>query len=113
MTVTDPSTNSAWAYVVVGILSCITTITVSLISRRVAPKIKMRIPTYYAGYEKWAQYMESELATAKTKIDELTELVENFKEQLYKERQKNQQMRSKLLWFSRKYNVDVSEVVLP
>lgn len=106
----DPNTD-ATAYILVAILTCITTVLVALIGRRVSPKLKFRSASYYSGYDKWATYMEKELAKEQAKVELLQKEVEKFKEKLYEEKQASQRMRSKLLWFGRKYDVDVSDVI--
>lgn len=112
MAALDPSTGTGTAaYIAVAVLTCVTTILVALIGRRMSPKFRLKTAAYYNGYDKWAEYMEKELSKAHSKIDELQEEVEKFKEKLYQEKQASQRMRGKLLWFSRKYNVDVSDVV--
>ena len=110
MATIDPNTNAA-AYIVVAILTCLTTILVALIGRRVSPKFKFRSAAYYSGYDKWANYMEKELAKEQSKVEYLQKEVEKFKEKLYEEKQASQRMRSKLLALSRKFDVDVTDVI--
>lgn len=102
--------SSAAAYLIVGILTCITTIIVNLLNRKFSKKIKPEKSTE-AGYTEWVAYLERELQGVRNQNKELVKRVTELEQRLFERETLIQRMRNKLLEFSRKYNEDVSTII--
>lgn len=102
--------SSAAAYLIVGILTCITTIIVNLLNRKFSKKIKPEKSTE-AGYTEWVAYLERELQEVRNQNKELVKRVTELEQRLFEQETLIQRMRNKLLEFSRKYNEDVSTII--
>lgn len=106
----DSWLNSAFAYVVVGILTCLTTIFVTILNRKFSNKIKPERSTQ-AGYSEWVAYLEREIKVLKDDNQQLNVKMADLERKLYDKDSLISRMRNKLLDFSRKYNEDVSTII--
>lgn len=107
---TDLLTNNAVSYLIVGTLTCGTTIGVTLLNRRFAKKIKPE-QTPQAGYTEWVAYLERELQDMRKENKALNDRVDRLADTLREKESIIARMRNKLLEFSRKYNEDVSTII--
>lgn len=104
------SISDAMAYLIVGVLTCITTLVTVTLNQRFGKKIK---PDHsaQAGYSEWVAYLERELKEVKRENRELNRRVDDLEDRLREKDTLINRMKSKLLEFSRKYNEDVSNVI--
>ena len=107
----DPTTNNTFAYIVVAMLTSVTTIIVAVLGKRFNKKVSFHAPNDYAGYVKWVAYMEKQLEESQGTIENLRSALEEAKDKYAKEYDISSRRRIRLLDFGRKYGEDVSELV--
>ena len=95
----------------VALISSVTTIVVTLISKRVEKHVATRPPKNAAGYERLIKYIEHQLTAKEAEIRDLRELLNTANTRNLDLEGQNRRMRSRLLEVSREYGVDVSNVI--
>lgn len=102
--------SNAFAYTLVGILTCLTTLAVAWLNRKYSSRIKPERSSQ-AGYSEWVAYLEREINALRQENRQLNAKVGNLERKLYDKDTLISRMKNKLLEFSRKYNEDVSSII--
>lgn len=103
-------TSSTIAYIIVGVLTCATTIAVTILNRRYSKRIKPD-RSVQSGYSEWVAYLEREIKQLKNDNGKLNERISGLEQKLYEKENLVNRMRNKLLEMSRKYDEDISNVI--
>lgn len=102
--------NNGVPYIIVGILTCATTIAVTLLNKRFGKRIKPDHSSQ-AGYTEWVAYLEKEIQAVRDENKNLNKRIGALERRLHEKDTLIGRMRSRLLELSRKYDEDVSSVI--
>lgn len=103
--------NQPLVILAVALISSVTTIAVTLISKRVEKHVSTRPPKDTAGYERLIKYIDKRLDESEKANVELRGLLEKAKDREIFLTDQNSRMRTKLLEVSREFGVDISNVI--
>lgn len=104
------SLDDALAYLIVGVLSSLTTLITVVLNNRYGKRIKPA-QTAQTGYTEWVAYLEREVTNLKEENKTLNRRVGSLEDRVRDKNTIIERMRGKLLELSRKYNEDVSNVI--
>lgn len=102
--------NNGLYYLIVGVLTCLTTLIVTWLNKKYNNRVKPRT-TAQAGYTEWVAYLEREITALKDENKNLNGRINGLEQKVYEKDTIITRMRSKLLELSRKYNEDVSNII--